>query len=80
MHDFSIPHMATINETAQMFGISSYFVRKLVRSGKVIAVKTGRKYLVNVDKFADYLNSCTVRTDDPQEITGSAIKPISANL
>lgn len=79
MREFSIPKMATIEETAAMFGVSSYFVRRLVRGGKVIAVKTGRKYLVNVDRFDDYLNSHTLGANEPQETT-SGIKPISVNL
>lgn len=79
MREFSIPKMATIEETAAMFGVSSYFVRKLVRGGKVVAVKTGRKYLVNIDRFAEFLNSHTLGADETQE-TASGIKPIPVNL
>lgn len=80
MREFSIPKMKTIEETAAMFGVSSYFVRKLVRSGRVVAVKTGRKYLVNIDRFADYLNSHTLEADEPQETQENGIKPVPANL
>lgn len=80
MREFSIPKMATINATAKMFGLSPYFVRQKVRSGEVVAVKSGRKYLVNVDKFADYLNSCTVGADDPQEIAVNGIQPVPINI
>lgn len=56
----NIPRMETVKTTAKMFGLAEHFVRQLVLSGKIVAVKTGRKYLVNVDKFAEYLNSAKV--------------------
>lgn len=47
-----VPDMATIKETAEIFKLPEYFVRQLVKSGKVIAIKSGRKIFVNVEKFA----------------------------
>lgn len=38
-----VPDMATIKETAEIFKLPEYFVRQLVKSGKVIAIKSGRK-------------------------------------
>lgn len=67
MRDISIPRMATINATAEMFGLSPYFIRQKVRNGEVVAVKAGCKYLVNVDRLAEYLNSHTLGADEPQE-------------
>ncbi len=51
-----IPTMRTIKETAEMFKLPVHFVREKVNSGEVVAVRAGRKYLVNVERFADYLN------------------------
>lgn len=77
MHDLSIPRMATIGETAALFGVSAYFVRKLVRSGQVVAVRTGCKYLVNIDRFAEFLNSSTVsENNEQQEIAVNGIQPV----
>ncbi len=58
--EIKIPRMLTIRETAELFGLPVHFVRDKVNSGEVVAVKAGRKFLVNVDRFADYLNGCTV--------------------
>lgn len=58
--NLKIPHMETIKSTAKLFNLPEYFVRRKVLSGEVVAVRTGRKFLVNVDKFAEYLNSSTV--------------------
>lgn len=56
------PRMRTIDEVSKLTGLSYTFIRKLCLNGKVVHVKTGRKYLVNLDKFYEYLN-----TGDMQE-------------
>lgn len=58
-HEFKIPTMLTIKETAKLFkanGISETYIRRGVNSGKIPHVYAGRKILVNVDRFIDYLN------------------------
>lgn len=59
-----IPQMETIKKTAQLFGLPEYFVRQKAISGEIVAVKAGRKYLINVDRFAEYLNTHTEQTDN----------------
>ncbi|MDR0220012.1 MAG: helix-turn-helix domain-containing protein [Lachnospiraceae bacterium] len=49
------PVMLSIQEAADTFGISAYFVRKLVLSKKVKAVRSGAKYLIAKENLADYL-------------------------
>lgn len=72
----SIPRMETIKETARLFNLPEYFVRRKVLSGEIAAVRTGRKYLVNVDKLAEYLNNTTVQ----QEKTDAVISSVPAKL
>lgn len=77
----NIPHMETIKATAKLFGLAEHFVRQLVIRGEIVAVKAGCKYLVNVDKFAEYLNTHTEGTEqqgDTAEIHG--ITPIPRDL
>ena len=71
-----VPDMATIKETAEIFKLPEYFVRQLVKSGKVIAIKSGRKIFVNVEKFAELLNASVVNADENQNETSFGIKPI----
>lgn len=52
----SVPRMATIQEVAKKTGISEYAIRKLIKRNEIIYVKSGVKYLVNFDRFLDYLN------------------------
>lgn len=58
-----IPRMETIAATAELFGVSQYFVRKLANSGKINAVRIAGRILVNCDKFAEYLNTATLCED-----------------
>lgn len=74
-----IPRMETIKKTAEIFGLPVHFVREKVNSGEVVAVRAGRKFLVNVERFADYLNGNTVintPSRSPEEST-ARIMPIS---
>lgn len=64
MEQVKIPRMETIKKTSEMFGLPVHFVRDKVNNGEIVAVRAGKKYLVNVDKFAEYLNSCTVARSD----------------
>lgn len=72
------PTMATIENTAKMFGFSNYMIRQKVLSGEIVAVKCGRRYLVNIDRFVDYLNSSHVTQAETTEAYG--IKPIQVKI
>ena len=80
--DINIPRMATIKNTAKLFGLPEHFIRQKAISGEIVSVKAGCKYLVNVDRFADYLNGHTEgqnATDSPETGSGG-IHPIPINL
>jgi len=49
--------MMTIDETAAEFGLARHFVRQAVLGSKVVHVKAGKKYLINREKFAEWLNN-----------------------
>ena len=73
-----IPRMEGIRKTAEIFGLPVHFVRAKVASGEVVAVRAGRKFLVNVDRFAEYLNTSTVQPESGAVPDGSArVMPIS---
>lgn len=78
----NIPHMETIKNTAKLFGLSEYFIRQKVLSGEIVAVKAGCKYLVNVDKFAEYLNTHTegAGAEQQEAETVHGIMPVPVNL
>jgi hypothetical protein len=73
----NIPHMETIKATAKMFGLPEYFVRSKCLSGEIICVRAGRKILVNIDRFSEYLNSSTINDEQDAQ---QGIRPIPVNL
>lgn len=76
-----IPTMKTIKETAKDFNLPEHFVRTLCKSGKICCVRagagTGSKYLINQQKFAEYLNSAS-EPDDTSETGQGKIRRIGA--
>ena len=70
-----IPRMETIDNTAKLFGLPKHFVRQKVLNGEIVAVTAGSRYLVNVDKFAEYLNTATIQQEQETQTLGK-IQPI----
>lgn len=60
------PTMLTIDQTAKRAGVAKHFVRQLVINKKVVSVSAGNKYLVNWERFVDYLNSGDQLEPTPQ--------------
>lgn len=61
-----IPEMITIRETAKRSGIRYEAIRQMCKTGKITYIMVGAKYLINWDRFIDYLNTgdqtnCTTR-------------------
>ena len=52
-----IPKMKTLREMASLTGLSYDYIRKLCLEGRIVHIKTGKKYLVNYDRFIDFLNT-----------------------
>ena len=52
----NVPEMLSIRETAQRTNLSDRFIRKLCKEGKIVFVMSGRKYLINFQKFLQFLN------------------------
>lgn len=50
------PIMLTIAETSKRCGISYDFIRKMCLSNQIVYVRAGTKYLINWQKFKEYLN------------------------
>lgn len=59
-HDNVMPTMLTVRETAARFGIAQHYARQLALSGRVRAVRAGKKILINAQSVADYFNTCSL--------------------
>ncbi len=52
-----LPTMLTVTELVENTGISEYTIRGLIRDKKIIYIKSGNRFLVNLEKFVEYLNT-----------------------
>lgn len=81
----TVPKMATLREAAELTGLSYGFLREKALTGEIVAIRAGRKFLINFDRLIDYLNGETVHTyqteehaavpDDVPEIDITMFKP-----
>lgn len=51
-----MPTMLTIKKAAEKTGLPYEYIRKLCVQGKIVFVRSGNKYFINMDKFAQFLN------------------------
>lgn len=55
------PVMLTIPQTAKKLNLPIHFVRTCVLDGRAVSVRAGSKYLVNLNRFIDFLNEGDVK-------------------
>ena len=55
--EMTIPTMITIKEAAEKTGISYSRIRTLWLEGKIVHIKAGRRFLINLEKLIEYLNT-----------------------
>ncbi len=51
-----LPVMKSIKEMVELTGFSYMHLRNLCLENKIVHVRAGKKYLINYDRFCDYLN------------------------
>lgn len=51
-----VPTMKTIKEVMQETGLSYRHIVYLCHNDKIVYIKAGKKFLINYEKFIDYLN------------------------
>jgi hypothetical protein len=44
--------------------VSLWYIRSLMKQGKIPVIKAGCKYLINLDKFMEFLNSEPIDEDE----------------
>lgn len=51
-----LPVMKSIKEMVELTGLSYMHLRNLCLENKIVHIRTRKKYLINYDRFCDYLN------------------------
>lgn len=57
MNSISTPIMLTIRQTSERSGLARHYIRRLCLQNEIVYRKSGNKYLINYDKFVEYLNT-----------------------
>ncbi len=60
--DNKIPIMLTIQEASKQSGLSYECIRQLCLNDEIVHIRSGRKYLINQDKFIAFLNGELTRS------------------
>lgn len=53
----TVPTMVTIKDAAAQTGLSYDCIRKLCICKKIVYVRAGKKYLINLERLVEYLNN-----------------------
>lgn len=51
-----LPKMKTLKEMSELTGLPYAMLRNLCIQNKIVYIRTGKKYLINYDRFIDFLN------------------------
>lgn len=51
-----VPTMLPLKEVSSRTNLRYEFLRQLCLNGEIVHVRTGNKYLINYEKFLEYLN------------------------
>lgn len=61
--NYEVPEMVTLQVAAERTGLSYDCLRKWCIQHKIVCIRAGRKYLVNMEKLIDFLNGEEVKED-----------------
>ena len=56
----SVPRFVTVKQLASMGILSEYCIRRMLKEGKLPAIYSGKKALINFETFCSQLNSLSV--------------------
>ncbi len=73
--DVHIPRMVPLQTLADESGISYKALWLMCKQNKIVHIKSGNKFLVNVDKFVEYLNTGETEVEDDDKIETRGRKP-----
>lgn len=56
MNDLLIPTMITLRDAAKRTGLSYEYLRQLCLRNRIVHIRTGSKYLINLEKLIEFMN------------------------
>lgn len=56
-NNLGFPRMGTVKEAAKLSGLSQKCLYTLCKNGEITSVRSGNRWIINMDKLAEYLNT-----------------------
>ena len=50
-----IKKYVSVRKAVEITGLSEFFIRNSIRTGRVPVIKSGKKFMINLDKLNEYL-------------------------
>lgn len=73
--DVRFPRMVPLQTLANESGISYKALWLMCKQNRIVHIKSGNKYLVNVDKFIEFLNAGEQEVNDNDRVETRGRKP-----
>lgn len=64
MSGLMIPQLRTIQQLAETTNLTYRYIMNLCKKNKIVYIKNGSKYLVNLEKFIEFLNQGDIPIED----------------
>lgn len=73
MDALKIPQIVTLKEAAEITGLAYGLLRNKALTGEIVAMRVGRKILINLDELVKFLNSSRIQTSQIESRTAPAL-------
>lgn len=60
--DINCPVLGTVDKTAEVFGLSKWYIRQGLKAGTIPHIRCGRKILINIPQLRAELDEQTKRS------------------
>lgn len=57
MDTMQVPQMVTIKQASEMTGVSYDAIRRMCLNNQIVYIRAGKKFLINLGKLVEYLNT-----------------------
>lgn len=74
----AVPHLLEVNHVAHRLSAGQGYVRRLIREGKLKAIRLGTRWRIDPDDLEAYIDSCRTasRDDDRPPATSEQEPPL----
>ena len=64
MSEALVPRMRTIQQLVEITNLTYRYIMNLCKENRIVHIKNGNRYLINLDKFIEFLNNGDLPIED----------------